>query len=334
VRRMQALGGLVMLALAGGAHAGAQKGASAYTVRTGDTLGRVAARTGVPVPALARANDLSDPDLIRIGQVLTIPAAGQGAPAATGPAGGSYRVAAGDTLVRVARRTGVPVDALVKANRIANPDLVRIGRVLTIPAVGEPAPAVAAPLPPLPSPVVVVGGRGEHRVARRQTLGGIARRYGTTVADLALLNGLKDPNLVRAGTVLQVPGGRWACPVQGPHQFTDGWGQARPGGRRHLGVDLFAARGTPVVASVGGTVAHTMGARAGLAFYLTGDDGNTYYGAHLDSLGPSGRVEQGTVLGTVGSTGNAMGTTPHLHFEIKPGGGDPVNPYPTLRAWC
>ena len=246
----------------------------------------------------------------------------------------SYKVKEGDTLARIARRTGVAVDALAKANKIADPNHIRIGQVLDIPRIGEPAPAAQAPLPALPSPVVVVGADQVHTVEAGQTLGTIARRYGTTVADLVQVNSLRNPNLIRIGADLLVPGPPWLCPVAGPRQFSDSWGQPRGGGRRHLGIDVFAAKGTPVVASVGGTVVHANGVVAGNAFYLKGDDGNTYYGAHLDSLGPTGRVERGAQLGTVGSTGNAKGTTPHLHFEIKPGGGDPVSPFPSLQRWC
>lgn len=257
-----------------------------------------------------------------------------GSAAAAPSPGATYKVREGETLSRVARRTGVPVAALAKANNIRNVNYVRAGQVLTIPKVGEPAPVAAASAAPLPSPVVVVGGGRVHRVEAGQNLGGIARLYDTTVADLVKANALKNANLIRIGAELTVPGPPWLCPVQGAHQFTDGWGQARSGGRRHLGVDLFAARATPVVANVGGTVRHSVGRLAGNAYYLDGDDGNTYYGAHLDTLGPTGRVERGAVLGTVGDTGNARGTTPHLHFELKPGGGSPVNPYPTLRQWC
>lgn len=246
----------------------------------------------------------------------------------------SYRVREGDTLARIARRTGVPVDSLAKANQITNPDHIRIGQVLAIPKVGEPAPATPVTLPPLPSPLVIVGSGQVHKVEAGQTLGAIARRYGTTVAALTEANALRNPNVIRVGTQLQVPGPPWLCPVAGPHQFSDSWGQPREGGRRHLGVDVFAARGTPVVASVAGTVDHVTGAIGGNAFYLHGDDGFVYYGAHLDTLGPTGRVERGAQLGTVGSTGNAKGTTPHLHFEIKPGGGSPVNPFPSLQKWC
>ncbi|MGI8683892.1 MAG: LysM peptidoglycan-binding domain-containing protein [Acidimicrobiales bacterium] len=257
-----------------------------------------------------------------------------GSAAAAPSPGGTYKVREGDTLSRVAKKTGVPVDALAKANSIADPDRVRAGQVLTIPKVGEPAPVAAAAAEPLPSPVVVVGGGRTHQVAAGQNLAGIARLYDTTVAELVKANTLKNPNLIRIGTDLVVPGPPWLCPVQGAHQFTDSWGQPRDGGRRHLGVDIFAARGTPVVANVGGITRHSVGAVAGNSYYLDGDDGNTYYGAHLDTLAPPGRVERGAVLGTVGTTGNAKGSTPHLHFELKPGGGPSVNPYPTVHQWC
>lgn len=257
------------------------------------------------------------------------------AAAGPAPATGTYKVREGDTLSRVAKKTGVAIDALAKANSIADVNYVRAGRVLTIPKVGEAAPAAEkAPLAPLPSPVVVAGGGRTHHVASGQNLAVIARLYDTTVADLVQANSLRNANLIRAGAELVVPGPPWLCPVRGARQFSDGWGQARGGGRRHLGVDIFAARGAEVVANVGGVIRHSVGAVAGNAYYLDGDDGNTYYGAHLDTLAPPGRVERGAVLGTVGTTGNAKGSTPHLHFELKPGGGPSVNPYPTLHEWC
>ena len=81
-------------------------------------------------------------------------------------------------------------------------------------------------------------------------------------------------------------------------------------------------------------MSHRSSGLGGKAFYLDGDDGNFYYGAHLDSYGHSGRVEAGTVVGFNGDTGNARGT-PHLHFEIHPGGqGNPTNPYPVVARYC
>ena len=130
-----------------------------------------------------------------------------------------------------------------------------------------------------------------------------------------------------------IASGAWICPVQGPRAFSNDYGQPRSGGRRHQGNDILSPRGTPVVASVGGSVKHHNSGLGGLSYYLAGDDGNTYFGTHLSSYGAGGRVAAGTVVGYVGDSGNARGT-PHLHFEIHPGGGGPVNPYATLSRYC
>lgn len=127
--------------------------------------------------------------------------------------------------------------------------------------------------------------------------------------------------------------GEWVCPVQGPRAFTNDYGDPRSGGRRHQGTDILSPRGTPVVAPVAGFVTHRSVRLGGLSFYLRGNDGNTYFGTHMSGYAAGGRVAAGTVIGYVGDTGNARGT-PHLHFEIHPGGGAPVNPYPTLARYC
>jgi murein DD-endopeptidase MepM/ murein hydrolase activator NlpD len=236
---------------------------------------------------------------------------------------GSYRVRRGDTLGGIAYATGLSVRTLAAANGIADPNRIHEGQVLTVPAAARPATAAPA--------VLTV-----HRVARGETLGTIASRYRTSVSRLAQLNAIHDVNRVREGVVLRLDGGAtWVCPVPTTVQFVSGFGTGRGGGRRHEGVDIAAPRGSVVVANVAGVVRHHPNPLGGNAYYLEGDDGDTYYGAHLDSyIGGDGRVVIGQAIGRVGDSGNARGGVTHLHFERMPGGGESVDPLPLLVRAC
>ena len=145
-------------------------------------------------------------------------------------------------------------------------------------------------------------------------------------------------NAATTTTNVPLPSSGGACPVAGAVSFTDSWGAPRSGGRTHKGVDMIAARGTPIVAIYSGTIYRTStSSLGGLSVYFTSDAGDLYYYAHLDSYGditPGQHVTEGSVIGYNGSSGNAPSWLPHLHFEYHPGGGAAVNPYPLVKSIC
>ncbi len=103
----------------------------------------------------------------------------------------------------------------------------------------------------------------------------------------------------------------------------------------HEGIDIFAPMGAPLVATEYGVITRVgTGKLGGLKVWLHGDSGTDWYYAHLSGFVPGLHegmvVEPGDVIGYVGTSGNAVGTPPHLHMQVHPGGGKAVNPYPLL----
>jgi murein DD-endopeptidase MepM/ murein hydrolase activator NlpD len=232
-------------------------------------------------------------------------------------------VRAGETISGIASRYGISQAQLIAANGLTD-GRIYLGQQLRLVPVGGPAPTTAT----------------RYAVRAGDTLSSIAQRFGTTVRALQSANGLTDPDTVVVGRTLTVPaggtggGGSIVCPVQGPITFMNDWGFPRSGGRFHEGNDLFAPRGRPAVATVSGTAVQTVGSIGGHQVKLLGDDGVSYYYTHLDRFGTGGRVAAGTIIGYVGNTGNAAGGATHVHFEVHPGGGAAVNPYPRLVPVC
>lgn len=136
-------------------------------------------------------------------------------------------------------------------------------------------------------------------------------------------------------------------PVEGigVNRLRDSFSAARSGGRKHQGIDIFARQGAPVRATAGGTIVgrHLVG-KGGIALWQLDESGKfVYYYAHLNGfasdLKKGMKVQQGQIIGYVGTTGNAEKTPPHLHFQIQhvvPGQpwwrGPAVNPYNALIA--
>lgn len=124
-----------------------------------------------------------------------------------------------------------------------------------------------------------------------------------------------------------------AFPVSGGRDSDVGsrFGDDRDGGRRsHHGVDIFARRGTPVLAATSGTVNRVQETNlGGLVVWMRDEDGNRLYYAHLDRqlVAAGQRVAVGDTIGTVGNTGNARTTPPHLHFGVYRRGEGPVDPW-------
>lgn len=128
-------------------------------------------------------------------------------------------------------------------------------------------------------------------------------------------------------------------PVAGEATWANDWHAARcnPSPHLHQGIDIFARAGTPLVAIADGRITQKgVGAVSGLKLEITAPDGTEFFYAHLSgfaadiTLGQA--VARGDVVGYVGTTGNAEGTSPHVHLEVQPQG-VPVPPKPFVDRW-
>ncbi|MCU0260830.1 MAG: peptidoglycan-binding protein, partial [Ilumatobacteraceae bacterium] len=248
-------------------------------------------------------------------------------------------------------------------------NLAQTGRVdqATADALAAPAPATAPTAGSGSSGAgfAAYGERSDRVKALQQALlasgqtvrGGADGVFGSATAS-AVMNfqrarGLTDSGTVAAATATALgltaqqapattpappPVTIQAFPMQGRCWFGDTWMAPRGGGRLHEGVDIGGAEGLYLYAVADGTITRrvydTPGSLSGNALRLTTSDGTYFFYAHLSDVAPGitvgTKVTAGQIIGFNGRTGNAG--VPHLHFEVHPGGGAAVNPFPIVKA--
>jgi murein DD-endopeptidase MepM/ murein hydrolase activator NlpD len=188
---------------------------------------------------------------------------------------------------------------------------------VTVPAATAPKSAHPAPKKRTPKP------------ARKQ-----AKPKLTAKQKLARALSQRERRL--AAQLLATPG--YAFPVAGAHNFVDTFGAPRSDVPVHIGNDVFAAFGTPIVAVADGRLYRVGTLKiSGNRLWLRDHGGYRYFYAHLSDFAAAAYngadVHAGEVIGFVGNTGDAEPTPPHLHFEVHMPNGAVVDPYPYLHKW-
>jgi murein DD-endopeptidase MepM/ murein hydrolase activator NlpD len=211
------------------------------------------------------------------------------------------------------------------------------------------APAPTTTAPPAPAPAAAKpGAPGATTTTTKLAPGVIPQEYIPLINSVRRSGARSTKPLLDALRPMQDLGltseeaaiaGFGRFPVAGMADWSDDWWEPRFGPPFHLhkGTDIFGARGTPVRAPAAGVVRFEDGGLGGKAAYVTEPDGTFYYLAHLDGFAKNFRngsvVKQGDVVGYLGDSGNALGGSPHVHFEIHPKGGAAINPKPILDGW-
>lgn len=178
-----------------------------YVVRAGDTLGAIAERFETDLETLRRLNNL-DSDVLIVGQPLYVPyvegMTAEGMPTPT-PGPYEYVIQAGDTLNAIAVRFGVDPVQIIEQNGLLSPDNLAVGTTIIIPGY-QPAAADTADGATGDGSTAPTGQGVTHVVQAGEGLVGIATQYGVTVDEIVAANNLVDPNTLRVGQELIIPG--------------------------------------------------------------------------------------------------------------------------------
>ena len=295
-------------------------GGSAVTVGYGDTLDSIAHKHHVPVSALMQTNGIRDASQVKPGQRLVIPryvangsqtAAYTPTKLATG--GNVHVVQSGDTLMNIARRSGVTLSALARANKLQTTAKLSIGDRLTIPPGGH---AVAAARPaPAPQPQVA-----QARALQPQKVASLPVQQSANVAK-------EEPRPAETAVKTAEPSGampqfRW--PVHGRVIAAFG---SKPNGTQNDGINLAVPEGTPIKAADDGVVAYAGNELKGYGNLVLIRHSNGFVSAYAHAseimVKRGDTIKRGQVIAHAGQTGNV--TSPQLHFEIRKGS-TPVDP--------
>ncbi|MFJ6278810.1 LysM peptidoglycan-binding domain-containing protein [Arthrobacter subterraneus] len=181
---------------------------STYVVRPGDTVSGIAARHGVDMHAVLKANGLKTTSIIHPGQKLKLSGAtAQASPArkaAPAPQSATYTVKAGDTLGAISARHGVSLSSVLEANGLSMSSVIHPGQKIRISgsaAAPAPAPKAAAPKPAAPS------SGATYTVKAGDTLGAIAARHNVSLGTVLAANGLSMSSIIHPGQKIKLGGG-------------------------------------------------------------------------------------------------------------------------------
>ncbi len=236
----------------------------------------------------------------------------------------------------------LPAGTVVDVGRAAAASDAGVARQLV-----EQAARLVGPTPlpaPLPTPAAKTrvrkaasGGSTKSSSAGSGASGASGSPSGAATSGSVADSTMPEPAAPSKAVLARFPGA--VFPVKGAVDYSDTFGAYRADmkGHRHEGNDIFAKMGTPIVAVLAGTIRYSTYGIGGNNAHLTDARGDYFYYAHMvrfaAGLKSGDHVARGQVIGYVGETGDAAGTSPHCHFEIHPGGGAAIDPFPYLEAW-
>lgn len=178
--------------------------AASYTVKSGDTLSGIASQYNTTVNQIVSLNQLSNPNLIYVGQVLklknsqTTNSSSSSSSSTAATTAGTYTVKAGDTLSAIASRYSTSSSTLASLNSLSNPNLIYVGQVLKVSSNASTSSSTSS------SANSTVTTAASYTVKSGDTLSAIAAKYGTTYQALASANSISNPNDIYVGQVIKV----------------------------------------------------------------------------------------------------------------------------------